>query len=143
LNEKRSAVTGNIGVIIKPLDDISFGVYYLNPANIIYNYDYGNETATSLQIGISYTKIGKFLVAGKLNWTDFQWFDIAFGTEVYLTNNFIVRGGIKAPSSMSYSFGAGFYFSWIRFDLGFEQHSILGLSSGVSVIFQFNRYAKK
>jgi hypothetical protein len=143
LNEKRSAVTGNIGVIIKPLPEISFGIYYLNPANISYNNDYGNETATSLQAGVSYNKTGKFLVAGKLDWADFRWFNIAFGTEVFLTNNLIVRGGIKVPSSFSYSFGAGFYFSWIRFDLGFEQHPVLGLSSSASIIFQCKRHATK
>jgi hypothetical protein len=143
LNEKRSAITGNIGFVIKPIEELSIGINYLNPANIGYNYDYRNESATSLQAGISYNEIGKFLIAGKVNWVDFRWIDVAMGAEVYLTGNLIVRGGIKIPSSLSYSFGTGLYYSWIRFDMGFEQHPVLGLSSSASIIIQISRHAKK
>lgn len=143
LNEKLSAVTGNIGMVVRPMDELCIGIFYQNPANILFESEYGNNTGTSLQAGITYNEFEKFLIAAKVRWIDFSWIDVALGTEVYLTRNLIVRGGIKLPSSMSYTFGAGFCFSWIHFDLGFEQHPVLGLSSSASIVVQINWHAKK
>ncbi len=143
LHQRRSAITGNLGVIVQPMNELTIGVYYKNLTRSAYNFQTGNETGTSLQMGISYIETEKFLFAGMLNWTEYRWVDIALGSEVFLNKRLAIRGGIKLPSSMTYSFGTGIFFTGVDFNLGFEQHPVLGLSSSVSVVIQIKRNGKR
>lgn len=141
LQEKRSAVTGNLGVLVIPTNELVFGIYYINPNNTKYGFRVGGENISSLQVGGSYAEVDKYLVACKINWTGFHWIDFAMGTEVNLGENIVVRGGIRLPSAPAYSFGAGMCYSSVQIDLSFDNHPVLGLSSSASVILKFNRHA--
>jgi hypothetical protein len=69
--------------------------------------------------------------------------DLALGSELKLTENLIIRGGIRLPSTIVYSFGAGICSSMLQFDIGFSIHPVLGLSSSATVIIKINKHDEK
>ena len=143
MNDNHSAVSGNFGIAFHPINDLTIGVLYQNPGNIHGSNDYRIKYPVCIAFGSTYNEAKKFLISCKLSWTDYQWIDIALGTEVFLTENLTVRAGIEIPSSMSYSFGAGFFLHNLNFDLGFEQHPVLGLSSAASITLQITPHETK
>jgi hypothetical protein len=131
-----SAITGDLAVIVKPLEGFALGAMLVNPTRTRYNNFSGERLPGSLQLGISYSGKNTFCIASKLNWDDFQRLICSFGAEYELYKFLSIRAGIWFPDRLSYSFGLGMSFGLFRFDLGGEQHPLLGLSSAISLSYK-------
>jgi hypothetical protein len=141
--ENRSAITGNLGIIVMPVSGLLLGCYYININPNGYHFQTLELTATALRWGISYTSNDKNQIAADFCWTNFQALELALGTEIFLTENLVIRGGIRIPAHASYSFGMGILLTRIQFNVGFSHHVILGLSSTFSLTLPFYANGKE
>jgi hypothetical protein len=131
-----SAVTGDLALIAKPSDGVAIGAFLINPTRTRYNDLSGNLLPGALQLGISYSDESRFCIATSVNWDDFHKVDWKLGSEYEFCKLLRIRAGIRLPERLSYSFGVGMTFGTLCFDLGFEQHPFLGLSSAMALSYK-------
>ncbi len=132
-SERASAITGQVGMITIPVKGLRIGVDVKNPTGSAYGRFKGEKLPSGLDLGISYSEEQNYLLALQTNWNDFKTFSCSMGAEYYIIPGLIVRAGLKFPAALSYSFGSGFIFRKLTIDLGFEQHSVLGMSSAFTI----------
>lgn len=131
-----SAISGDIGLIIRPVERIALGVLLINPTQTRFNDASGEYLPGSLQLGFSYSEEKQFCLTSQFCWVDFVRLSCAFGSEYQLFKLLSLRAGVRFPDITTYSFGMGWTFDRLSIDLGFEQHPWLGLSSVISLSYK-------
>jgi hypothetical protein len=131
-----SAVTGDLAIIAKAGESIAIGAMLVNPTRTRYNNLSGDYIPGGFRLGASYSVEKSFCIASSLNWDDFKKLECSFGTEYKLCRLLIIRAGIRLPERLSYSFGLGMVSGSFCFDIGFEQHPLLGLSSALALTYK-------
>lgn len=139
ISEKFSAITGQIGIIAIPVKGLRIGLNIKNPTASAYGRLKGEELSSGMQVGISYSEEQSFFLAAQLNYSEFKAFTYSMGAECFLARYFSLRAGLKFPASVSFSFGFGVRFQRFSIDMGFEQHSVLGLSSAFSIDYKIRQ----
>ena len=132
-NKRASALTGQIGIIAIPHKGLKIGINIINPTGSAYGGFKGEEIASGLQAGISISEEQNYGLAAQINYSEFEIFHYSMGAEYFLAEYLSICAGLKFPASLSFSFGLGMEFQRLSIDFGFEQHSILGLSSAFSM----------
>ncbi len=142
LDQKSSAITGQVGLLAIPAKCLRIGLHVKNPAGSAYGRLKGEELDSGVQTGISLSEEHNYFLAAQVNWCGFEDFYYSMGAEYFLVKELSIRGGIKFPASTSFSFGLGTNLHNFSLDIGFEQHTILGLSSSFSLAYKINRNAR-
>lgn len=135
-NLRASALAGQIGVIAIPLKGLKIGIHIINPTGSAYGRFKGEEIASGLQAGISLSEEQSYCLAVQINYSEFEIFNYSMGVEYFPAEYLSIRTGLKFPASLSFSFGLGMKFQRFSIDFGFEQHSIIGLSSAISMSYK-------
>jgi hypothetical protein len=140
IDERASAITGEIGIQAFPSEKLCIGIHVNNPTNSRFATLNNDELYSGLKAGISYAETNYFRIASQFNWDNFNERNLAFAGEYWLLKAFAIRGGVKIDKNPSYSFGTGIKYHKFKIDLGFERHTVLGISAAVSIIFQIRNY---
>jgi hypothetical protein len=135
-NKRASAIAGQIGVIAIPLKGLKVGINIINPTGSAYGRFKGEELASGLQAGISLSGEQSYCLAVQINYSEFEICNYSMGAEFFIAEYLSIRAGLKFPASLSFSFGLGMEFQRLSIDFGFEQHSILGLSSAITMNYK-------
>ncbi len=136
VNERASALTGQLGIIATPAKGLRIGLNIINPTASSYGRLKGEELASGLQVGISLSGEQSYCLAAQINYSEFEIFTYSMGAEYFPAKYLSIRTGLKFPASLSFSFGLGTNFQRFSIDFGFEQHSILGLSSAFTMAYK-------
>jgi hypothetical protein len=139
-DEKASVITGEIGIQAFPIRGLCIGVHAKNPTSSRFVTLNNEELCSGLKAGISYSEIRLFSIASQFNWDNYSKGILALAGEYWLLKAFSLRGGVKIDKRPSYSFGLGINYYKFNIDIGFEHHTVLGLSAAVSIIFQIENY---
>lgn len=135
-----SAITGEIGIQLLPIKGLNVGLHIKNPTKCQYIKLNNEELYSGLKVGISYSEPGLYKVSTQFNSDNFKQSNLIIAGEYWVFKAFIIRGGIKVKRNPSWSFGTGLIHNRFQFDIGFEHHTILGLSGSVSLIFNVKNY---
>lgn len=139
IDEKASAITGEIGIQAF-IQGLCIGFHIKNPTNSRFVTLNNDELYSGVKAGISYAKTNHFKIASQFNWDNFNERNIAFSGEYWFLKSLSLRAGLKIAEIPSYSFGTGIKHHKFTLDLGFEHHTVLGISAAVSIIFQIRNY---
>jgi hypothetical protein len=134
--ERESAITGQIGIIAIPAKGVRIGININNPNGSAYGRKKSEKLVSGLQTGISLSRDKSYLLALQVNYNEFETLTYSMGAECIIAELFVIRTGIKYPESLCFSFGTGFDFQRFSVEIGFEQHSILGLSTALTLSFK-------
>lgn len=133
------ALTFDIGILAKPTDEFSIGFHAFNPLNLSYLSDLdGEKLPVILKLGLSYLFSKNLLIAIETSKALNAQVPVAIlGFEYNFNRNLVLRTGVVFEDPIEYSFGLGYLFSNVQFDLGFHYHRILGASPNVSFNYAF------
>jgi hypothetical protein len=127
------AVTFEAGLIIKPKENVFIGFHLFNPLPQSLRKYYLPSTLT---IGAG-TIINKTLFAGiETEISTGGKLTLRTGFEYQTVQKIVLRGGFCSENN-SFGFGLGYLAKTIQFDIGFQTHDRLGITSCVSIIFKF------
>jgi hypothetical protein len=136
------AITGEIGVQAFPLEGFCVGVSVMNPAQSHFLTMENDVLYAGLKVGISYTENEYYSICAQFNRDNFIENNLAVAGEYWFLKVFAVRAGLKIRDNPSWSFGSVIKFHKFQLDMGFENHTILGLSAALSIIYTLKGDAK-
>ncbi len=136
-----NSLTFEAGVMSKPNDKLSVGVYVFNPINLSYFEDTDLKMPVALRLGFSYL-FSKSLLLSVETGKAINGYTPVFrsGIEYSINEQFAVRTGV-AMSPIEYSFGLGYKNNFqknkIGFDLAYSYHEVLGSTPKLSINYEF------
>lgn len=130
-----STMTAEAGVYAEVTDNWSFGFAIFNLGRTRLSDFQDDRLSTIMRFGSAYTISKKVLVTAEFEKSIDYALRFKSGVEYQAINNFYIRGGI-ATTPVEFTFGTGYNFGLVQFDLGSAYHQILGWSPHFSV--QYN-----
>lgn len=138
----RNTVTGAVGIISKLSDELSIGVHVYNPTRSkLAEYD-NERIPTVMKLGLDY-RFSKKVMIGVETEKDMNYdASVKAGLEYHITEIFYLRGGISTNPTLS-SFGFGLQMKNFKMDISSSFHQTLGMTPGISLIYQKKKATKK
>jgi len=138
-----SAITGDIGILAMPVEEIKIGLQVLNISKSKFNRSKKDELTSGIRFGFSYSeKEENYLLGVQIDWNNYKQINVRMAAECLLIKSLFIRFGVKLLDAASYSFGLGIQRQRILIDLGFEENTCLGLSSSISWIIELDKNGK-
>lgn len=132
-------LTCEAGIIVNASEKVKLSMHVFNP---VPNSIRKSDLATSLNIG-AMVSLNKELSAGvETSFSSGEKLILRTGFEYEAVKNFMVRGGFSSENN-SFCFGVGYMAGPAKVDIGFATHERLGITSAVSVIFEFKPNKQK
>ena len=132
-DHKMRSITFEGGLIFEISDNVRLGMHVFNPVPDSFR-KYHLPSSLSAGAGIQLNK--RFFASAELRMISGRNLIFMTGIEYEAAANFKIRGGFSTENN-SFSFGFGYKIKKSRFDFGFINHDRLGITSSVSMIFQF------
>jgi len=131
-----AAFTFDIGLLYKPVKNLSIGAKVFNPIRAKTGMDYEEEIPSIINVGIAYMPSTKVTICieGEQNIQD----DIRFkaGAEYNIIEQLYLRGGYLSNPSMLTA-GLGIKIKSLNLDFSSQFHQQLGLIPGVGISYKF------
>jgi len=138
---KNSTVTGAIGLIAKLSDELSMGVHIYNPTKSKF-VDYNNEKIpTIMKLGFTYQFSKKVLLSVETEKDMDFTAQVKAGVEYHILEVLYLRAGISTNPTQS-SFGFGLNLKDFKIQISSSYHQTLGLTPGISLIYQKSKSHK-
>lgn len=133
----KSLLTGDIGLLTRPVKNCTFSVLAINPLQTTFKAGEEElEIPALLLVGVSYQPVNNFLLTAEVE-KDFAYPVVCkVGIEYAPIPQLSVRGGMSGKP-FTPSFGAGIHISSFTVDLGFSRHPVLGFRSCCGLQFNF------
>ncbi len=126
------SVTCETGILITPNENLRIGIHVFNPIPGSFRKYY---MPVRVRAGVG-SYLNKTLFAGmECEMTSGSGLVARAGFEYEVARNFRIRSGFSTENN-AFSFGLGWVFRKLIFDLGFVNHERLGLSSSASMVFK-------
>ncbi len=140
LSGRSFSITGDMGIITRPGKGISLGLHMVNPNRSGYMNMEQDNLPAEMNLSITWNEPGDFYLAAQLHWRDYSDLFLSMGSEYRMGKTLALRAGLKVGDLLSYSYGLAFDFRKLNIALGFEQHTCLGLSSAVTMVYKFSAH---
>ncbi|MDL2277744.1 hypothetical protein LJC57_04050 [Parabacteroides sp. OttesenSCG-928-G07] len=138
LDERYSCLSTDLGITYLLSDKALLGVSLLNLPSV----SFGDEVSIndfmnySFQLGLKWDIMDEMSIIGSLGTEKEKSIRGSLGIEYELLKSFYVRAGINT-SPLIPSFGIGYSFSVITVDIAAVSHTVLGISTGISITCSF------
>jgi len=138
----KNSVTGAVGLIAKLSEEISLGVHVYNPTRSkLAEYD-TEKIPTIMKLGLAYRFSEKVMIGVETE-KDLDYDAVVrAGLDYHITDIFFIRAGISTNPTQ-YSFGFGLKMKSFRMDISSSFHQTLGMTPGISLIYQKKKSTKK
>lgn len=133
----KSAVTGDIGVLVRPLEDLTISVLAVNPLRTdIKIGGEREELPVALSVGLSYRIEKQLLITTEVE--KYFSYDALYkcGLEYTPVRYVSVRAGMWAKP-FTPTFGLGIHLNPFTVDLAFGKHPYLGYNYCCALLFDF------
>ncbi len=131
-----AAFTFDIGILYKPVKNLSIGAKVFNPIRAKTGMDYIEEIPAIINVGLAYKPSAKVTICleGEQNLQD----DLRFkaGAEYNIIDQLYLRGGYLSNPSMLTA-GIGIKIKSLNLDFSSQFHQQLGLTPGVGISYRF------
>lgn len=128
------SVTCEIGLIVKPAENIRIGIHLFNPVPKSIRKSF---MPSILRIGAG-TQLNELLFAGiETEMSTGNKLILRTGFEYEAAKKFHIRGAFSTDNN-SFCFGLGYLIKMAQIDLGFATHEKLGVTSSVSIVFKIH-----
>lgn len=126
------ALTIEMGMVYKPVENLSIGVHAFNPNRVKSNAAFDERIPTVYRAGLNYTILDKATLAVETEKDLERTAVFKGGMEINALKNLDFRLGFGSDY-IDYAFGMGYHARWFAFDLAFSHHYLLGFTPHVSV----------
>ncbi len=139
---KKGFVTGEIGIIVEPVDNLYVAAHIFNPWVFNIKQNEIGELNSVFSLGMGYKFSDKVLVAIEADKDIEQDLQFRFGTEYEIIENLFLRVGMStAPAE--YSFGVGYSYKGVIINCGLRTHNTLGMQYSFGLNYSFADLFKK
>ncbi|MDH6305961.1 hypothetical protein M2459_002972 [Parabacteroides sp. PF5-5] len=139
MEDRLGRLSTDVGISYSPFENLLIGMLIMDrPAVFIgdKSFEIKDFTAYLLQIGFRWEVINKLFISATLESNDEKAVTAEAGVEYIPFDQFSLRAGIRGNPLLP-SFGIGYGFSLFRIDVAAVYHPVLGISSGVGLMFSF------
>lgn len=137
--EKPIAITGDLGILISPIEHLSVGALLINLTGAKYlHYEY-EDLKQGVVTGAVWTE-RLFLISTQVELFKNQPAAMGVGSEINLSEKFDLRLGISSNETHKYTFGFGYGLEKLQADVAFAFHPVLGYSSYISIYYIIGKY---
>ncbi|MBN1989800.1 MAG: hypothetical protein JW783_10420 [Bacteroidales bacterium] len=135
-----SAFSAALGLLYKPTSSLAVGANVFNPTRT----SLGDNASipVTLRAGVSYSFSQMFLLSAEVEDNTDTDPVAKFGVEFLPIDALALRIGVSSEP-VSLSFGLGYTFKRVCFDLAFSHHEVLGYTPFVSVSYRFGKSSTK
>ena len=137
--ENSGRISSDVGITYKPVENLLIGLSVLHLPSVKVgdkNVDNKHIAPSIIQAGFNWRITNMVLITGSAEHFEKETVSGSFGMEYMPFDNFKLRAGLRS-SPLKPSFGIGYQFDNLHFDAGFLYHSVLGISMGFGVSFNF------
>jgi hypothetical protein len=132
----RNLFTFEIGMQYRVTDNLCLGVHFFNPVPVNIIPDPVEKLPVIINLGLSWKFASNFLGAVEVEKNMRERPVLKAGLEYNLVKPFFLRIGIVTGPTM-FTFGFGFEFGSLKFDLASSWHPVLGYSPQGSLVYSF------
>ena len=138
----KNSLTAAIGFIAKLNKELTLGVHVYNPTRSkLAEYD-TEKIPTIMKLGLDYRFSEKVMIGVETE-KDLNYDAVVkAGLEYHISEILYLRGGISTNPTM-YSFGFGLKMKNFKMDISSSFHQTLGMTPGISLIYQKKKTSKK
>lgn len=138
LDEHYSSLSTDIGIAYLLSDKTRIGVSLLNMPSIFFGDEAGVNSFMDyyFRVGLQWGIIDDLSVIGSVGTDNKKSITGSLGVEYELLQSFYIRAGINT-SPLLPSFGIGYSFSSLTVDMAAVSHTVLGISTGISITYSF------
>ena len=133
-----NTVTGELGVCIKVIKDLSLGVNVFNPFMVSGGYYADEKIPTEFSLGMNYQLSDRVLMIAEESKNLNSPSQFHAGIEYKPSSKIFVRGGISTQP-FQYGFGAGFELKSFTVDIASAYHAQLGYSPSLSLKYAIGK----
>ena len=134
----KHSVTGELGMLAKLGDDLSFGFSVMNLGRARLSEFKDDRFSTILRLGTAYNITKELLFIVELEQEVTYKTRMRSGLEYSPNDKFYVRAGVQG-APVEFSFGTGMKWSRVQLDLASHYNQLLGWSPVASLLFNFNK----
>ena len=137
--ESSGRISADIGITFRPVENVLTGLSIMHFPSVKVgdkNIDNKHIGAYLMQFGFNWKVINTVLITGSVDYCEEDSLAGSFGMEYMPFENFKIRAGMRT-APLKPSLGVGYQIANIHFDVGMLYHSVLGVSMGVGVAFNF------
>lgn len=134
----KNTVTGEIGLQTLITDNWRLGFSVLNVGASKLNSYQNERFATHFRLGMSYLLANKVLFLLEASKTIVDKVKIKGAVEYEPFKNFFIRAGV-ASAPLEITFGFGYKWKVVSFDIGSAYHNVLGWSPNISITYSANK----
>lgn len=135
-----SAFSAALGLLYKPTPSLTVGANVFNPTRASLGDNAG--IPVTLRAGVSYSFSQMFLLSAEVEDNTDTDPVAKFGVEFLPIDALALRIGVSSQP-VALSFGLGYTFKRVCFDLAFSHHEVLGYTPFVSVSYRFGKSSTK
>ena len=137
--ESSGRISADMGITWRPVENVLTGLSVLHlPSVKVGDKNIDNKQIGSyiIQAGFNWKVINTVLITGAAEHCEETPVSGSFGMEYMPFDNFSIRAGLRT-SPLKPSFGVGYQLGGIQMDVGALYHSVLGISMGFGISFNF------
>jgi hypothetical protein len=132
------AITGEVGLIAEPLDNLYLGAHVFNPTFSRLNSKYEDPVPVIFEIGAGYKIAGKLMLNAEIEKERYDDISPRFGIDYSLFKSMSLRSGVSL-NPVEVCFGVGWFAKKLSLDFAFSHHEILGYSPQISLSYNFGK----
>ena len=133
-----NSLTADVGVCIKVIKDLSFGMNVFNPFMVSGGYYDDEKIPTEFSLGLNYSLSDRVLVVAEESKELNSPSRFHGGIEYKPGTKIFIRGGVSTQP-FEYAFGAGFILKNFAVDIASAYHAQLGYSPSLSLKYEIGK----
>lgn len=132
-------VTFELGVLYRPIEQVSIGAHIYNPVKWTVDETSGELLPIVFNIGLSYRPFDQLTILAELEKDIIHPFNFKGGIAYEVVPSFTVRAGFNTQPTL-FSFGVGYKMkNLLTIDVASNYHLDLGFNTSVSLSFEFSK----
>ncbi len=136
--ENSGCIAGEAGILATPLEKLSIGFHIANITSSKYKAYYNEDLPQYFRTGVSW-KEEYFMIVTQIQLGKNHQPIISAGTEINFIKSLSFRFGTSTSESMRMTWGLGYNQRLLQVNIAFMHHTVLGLSSSLSLLFRFSK----
>jgi len=136
-----STVNFETGIILHLTDNVNAGFHICNPVAAKFGKDEKEKLASVYAAGVGYEASENFFLSVETEKEENKPINVIAGMQYKFLSQLSARFGISSATSTIY-FGIGFMWKEFRFDATASYQTLLGITPGMLVLFNFDKKEK-
>jgi hypothetical protein len=136
--QSATAISGEVGLFADLTDNFYIGAHVSNPTKSSLSFDEKEYLPVRYKVGTAYKPIPSLLFCIDFIYDSDNNISFCGGFEYYILSPLCIRAGASTNPEL-FTFGAGYCYKRINFDVAFNYHNVLGNISSISISYKIGK----